>query len=240
MTVLSPLFSLAILGLLIFFLFKKKFPWFGLAYLVLLAAQPLVVGLVIVYALPHKTRLGPDIPFLPLAIAAVMMLLGGACMLIRKVSANTGNFRSFLRWLWLVLGVLPLCLGFIFWQVTIWAPQFLKSNNSLPGVGSPVWLIVILITSIVLYLISRQNTQRYPNLMRYVVAVFPLLIVSCNTVFAMTLLYAYPHPPKTSATFWAAMISLGYLPPALLVVGLVRDFILVRSAPSLSAPTGVG
>ena len=66
-----------------------------------------------------------------------------------------------------------------------------------------------------------MNSESYPNLMRYVVFVVNFANPTYSLIFALLLIYAVPG--KITYAFWAALVSLGFLPPSLVMVGIAKD-----------------
>jgi hypothetical protein len=98
----------------------------------------------------------------------------------------------------------------------------------LPGLASLFWISFISMASFIFYRVSKMNSEFRPNLMRYVV--FLLGYPTPIYTLVISLILIYSMPTKISYVFWAAIISLGFLPPSLLMLGIAKDHLPVCRA----------
>ncbi len=177
---------------------------------------------------PHIIR-GPDISYVPLVVSALLLLSGVFSIFLgRRVNPPPLKNPSFFRWVLFFIGVLILFGGFVVFSVSLYSPYLFGSEHSVPEIGVISWLIVSLILSLILYVVSRMNSSQRPNLFKYIVLVIAFVAASLTTVEALILIYAVPVQPPTAFSFLCALMTIAFIPYALLLSGLTKDYISIK------------
>ena len=178
------------------------------------------------YNVPEATQQGPDIYYFPLLIAAIIFCLAIVCFFIDKLSARSYNRPVRLRWIWLLFGVLIPVVGSMLSLTALYNPKLFGYDAApLPGLACLFWLPSVTIASPIFYKVSRMNSEASPNLMRYLV-----FMLACQSLLGGTLslslimIYAILGT-KISYAFWGAIITLGLLPPSLIILGIAKDYL---------------
>lgn len=191
-----------------------------IAFLLLLAACLLntVLGMILAYALPasHAVR-GPNLPYLPLAVAAAVLALGiatvaGARRGLPPPLADPGASR----WLVLFCGVVFMAAGWLAANLLLFAPSTFGTRQPMDLAAVMVYLLSAVAASFALWSASHRNSRRRPNLMRYIALGWCAVGFGAATLLSLVLLFAVPaNPPRTFA-FPASLASLAHLPFAAL------------------------
>lgn len=174
---------------------------------------------------------GPNIVFVPLVIGALQVLL--AIMTIymsRRVNPPPLKNPTFFRWV--VLGALVLLLfcGCAIINMSIFSPHILGSAHAVPIIGVASWLVMFLILAVSLNIVSKKNSIQRPNLMRYFALLISVLAAFLTTSLALVLIYAVPFEPPTTFPFLSGLMTIAFIPLALLLFGLSKDYVSVKSA----------
>ncbi len=173
----------------------------------------------------HVIR-GPDISFVSFVVS-VMLLLSAVLSihLGRRVNPPPLKSPTFFRWVLFFIGVLILLGGFVVFSVSIFSPDLFGSENSVPEIGVIAWLIVFLIVSLILYVVSRMNSKQRPNLLRYFALAVGVLAAFVTIIQALILIYAVPVNPPATYPFLSGLMTIAFLPLALLILGLSKDYV---------------
>jgi len=226
---LSTLISLLIFGAIIILFILGKLKVFTSLSLFLSAGYSFVVGLILIFTLPEilKTRIkqGPDIPYFPIVIGIIIVVLAILCLFIDKLSTRSPNRPPRFRWIWLVSGEAILITGLGLALFALYAHKNFGYSMPLPALTFLFWFSFSVIAYLIFYKASRMNSEAYPNLMRYVVFLFTYLNLLYTLILSLILIYS--GPTKISYVFWAALITLGFLPPSLVMLGLTKDHLPV-------------
>jgi len=228
----ATLISLLFYDLIIFFLITGKIKIFAALAIIQYSFYSFIVGLILLFKLAQKPEYnriseGHDIPYIPLIIGIILFVLAILCFFISKLSSRPPNRLPRLRWFWLILAEVILITGLALALFAIYVPKFIIYERvSYPSLSCLLWLPFVTMSSLIFYKASRMNTDVYPNLMRYVVFLFNFAQPFYSVILALIFIYAVPG--KISYAFWAAIITIGLLPPSLVIVGLARDHIPVR------------
>ena len=73
-----------------------------------------------------------------------------------------------------------------------------------------------------LFVVSNLNSPNNPNLMRWLALAMTYGLLHYPTVLSLILLYAFPGKLSREVLVDASVLALGYLPPALVIIGLAR------------------
>ncbi len=177
---------------------------------------------------PHIIR-GPDISYVPLVVSALLLLSAVFSIYLgRRVNPPPLKNRTFFRWVLFFIGVLILFGGFVVFSVSLYSPYLFGSEHSVPEIGVISWLIVSLILSLILYVASRMNSSQRPNLFRYFALVIAFLAASLTTVEVLILIYAAPVQPPTAFLFLSGLMTIAFIPYALLLLGITKDYISIK------------
>jgi len=243
---LPTLINLLFWGIILFFLIAGKIKIFAALAILQYSFYSFMVGLALFFKLAqqpkyHRILQGPDIPYIPLIIGIILLSLAILCLFISKLSSRSLNRSPRFRWLWLILAEVILITGLALALFAIYVPRcIIYERVSYPGFSCLFWLPFVTIASLIFYKASRMNSDNYPNLMRYVVFLFNFAQPYYSVILALIFIYAVPG--KISYAFWAAIITIGLLPPCLVMLGLARDHVPVRiigtASPTPDIPKG--
>ena len=169
---------------------------------------------------------GPDIYYFPLLISAIILSLAVVCFFIDKLSVRSSNRPVRFRWVWFLFGALISVVGIILSFAALYSPKIFGYDSApLPGLACLFWLPSITIASPIFYKVSRMNSEAYPNLMRYVVFLYMCHSLLAGTLsLSLIMIYAILGT-KISYAFWGAIITLGFLPPSLVILGIAKDYL---------------
>ena len=225
----STLISLAIFMLLIF-LCVKGIMW-GATFMVLLegALSCLVVALIQLFALPADRQIvGPNVPYLPICVSAVVCLSTVLSLFVAQKNENTAcGHHNKTGIAVLGVGIFLWFTGIVFFCIFIF--------GGLQGGPNPTAAVVTfslstLAGSISLCLAAKYESVRFPNMYRWLAfwaAVFMLTVI---LAFSLIFMYAVPAVPPVSHPFWASITTLNYVPVALLFIGLNKNYVKKKPA----------
>jgi hypothetical protein len=193
-----------------------------------------------IYNAPEAVKQGPDIPYFPIAIGTIVFCLAMLSLFINKLSNRSINLPVRLRWLWFSCGAVILGIGAFLATAALYSPNlFGYGRTPLPGLACYFWLPFITVASPIFYKVSRMNADTSPNVMRYVVflvACYSIIItMGLSLIMRQAILVT-----KISYVYWGAIITLGLLPPSLVILGIAKDYLPLgvvgqsSSAPSIS------
>lgn len=213
-----------VLFLLLLFLCFKGIMW-GSTLIVLIqaAGTAFALGSVLLFALPvEPTMIGPNLPYLPIIVSAFILLIAAVSIIVGLKSNNISTVidkkKGFITFtIGVVLGLIGLfsCSLFIF--------------GDLPGGPNPkaavlTYSATTIFSVISFYISSKFGTTKFPNLFRWLSFGVSTVLFLPIFAFAMIFIFAYPNYPNEIHPFWASIISLNYVPFALLFIGLNRNF----------------
>lgn len=207
---------------------KMKISSFSL--LLLTSIFPIVLGLILIYALPIDAGTvveGPVLPVLPIIVGFVLFAF--ALLVLKHSTADVRKHNSqsssTIGWSLIILGVIVNTIGLIVILMSIYAPSTFGYSASVPQIGVPSFITLNCFSAILIYLGSRRNPEKKPNLLRWVS--FFVILISINYPFIISciLIYAYPDSSQVHniAPFWAGMNTIGFLPYSLLLLFLSRE-----------------
>jgi predicted neutral ceramidase superfamily lipid hydrolase len=73
-----------------------------------------------------------------------------------------------------------------------------------------------------------MNSSQRPNLFKYIVLVIAFVAASLTTVEVLILIYAAPVQPPTVFLFLSGLMTIAFIPYALLLLGLTKDYISIK------------
>jgi len=165
--------------------------------------------------------MGPDISYFPILIGVLIFGIAILCLFIDKISLRTPNRPLKFRWIWLIVSEIVVIAGLGLALLSIYKPNTFGYETCLPGLSCLFWLFFITISSLIFYKVSKMNSEAYPNLMRYVVFLFAYPTPVYTLILSLILVYSIPS--KISYVFWAALVTLSFLPPSLVMLGIAKD-----------------
>ena len=204
---------LAYWGIFILLCVKCKMGWAAFLSLFLLSLEPLIIGLIFIYAIPlSPIKHGMVIPQVPFTVTGILIILSVICFkLAKRVTAPPDQNPSGFRWIWLVGGIVVQGIGVIFCLIFFYAPQILGSRISNPDLGVMTYLVVTTISVVLLYVASRMNTIQRPNIFRWVVFFLVVAFKNYTTIISLILIYALPaQPPVTYPLLAGFNIPIAY------------------------------
>ena len=97
-----------------------------------------------------------------------------------------------------------------------------------PEVGVASWLIMSLFLAIILYFTSKMISTQRPNMMRFFALVMVLIAATQTIVQSLILIYAMPVKPPTVFSLLAGMMTIAFIPYALLILVIAKSYVAVR------------
>ena len=201
--------------------------WAVLIALWLTALIPAAVGLVVIYALPEgRTVQGSASPLIPLAVAAVLAVLG---LLAPPAGAHPGrkgrSRPSAARWLLLIVALALQILTVSVFIMAVFAPNLFGRQAPMIAPAVVFYLAASLVSAGLFFLMSRFNSDQRPNLMRWVAFWAGLYTFQWTASLALLLIYSVPGEPLATYPFQAGLACLAFLPFGLLGLGLAREHV---------------
>jgi hypothetical protein len=225
MMLLSLISLLLLLGTIIF-LILKKFKIFTSLSLFYVAAFCANLKFRKFYPMPGPAPQVTDVIYFPIIIATIILCLGILCLFINKLAARSPNRPVRFRWLWFAGGAVILMFGNLFAMAALHlpfnAPKIL-GPEPLPGWSCLILLLVYTVVSLIFYRVSQMNSEAYPNFMRYLVFLVALHSIIGTEFFSLVMLGKPMYGPRIFYPFWGAIITLAFLPPSLLILGIAKD-----------------
>lgn len=193
----------------------------------------LTVGMIVIFAVPNPStesyKNAQFIPFAACLIVGVMFLL----TIIRPVKGvQPLQHPSVFRWIFLVLGALLFFFGLSLSLMGIYTHDVLGFDGINPMFSAVAIIITSIVTSAFLFISSRTNSVKRPNLMRKLILIITTIWFSYSALtIPMILIFAAPGEPRYSYPLSACIGSLAILPFAMLVFRLQRDFYVEKKTP---------
>lgn len=187
-------------------------------------------SIILHYGLPQSHNIqGSNISYVPLTIGVLQLLAAVfSIFLSRRINPPPLKSLTPLRWVLLVVSVIVLFCGFAVFSVSLYSPYLFGSQHSVPKIGVISWLVITLIVAAILYVVSKMNSARRPNLFRYIALVVALIAASLTTVQALILIYAVPVEPPAAFPFLSGLMTIAFIPFALLLLGLSKNYVSIR------------
>ena len=187
---------------------------------------PLVVGLTLIYAIPHPyTSSNPF--YIPLIVG-----LFGLILLIAGLFNMGGGLKpvenaKMSRWVYFVAGYVVLVAGVFVSLLAVYSYAILGLSSITPMVSSIGGISSCTASALLLYMSSRSNSTAHPNLMRKFIIISVTLVGSYfAAIVPLVLIYAVPVTPPVSYPLSAAIGSLASVPFILLILLVRKDFYL--------------
>jgi hypothetical protein len=190
-----------------------------------------LVTIIISFGLPQSHIIqGPKIFYVPLIVGVVVLLAAVLSIFWgKRVNPPPMKNPTPLRWVLLVVGTIVLFCGYVIMNMSIFVPHIFGSENALPQIGVFSWIVMSLILVIILSLISRMNSIKRPNLFRYFALIIVFISASLTLIQSLILIYAVPGQPPHSFPFLSGLMTIAFIPFALLVSGISRDNVSTRT-----------
>lgn len=207
---------------------NKRLLWMlTLLFLIIGSAELLVIGGVLIYALPKEAVVaGINFPYIPSINAIVLLLLCFPLIfLCRNIKSAPEEEPPPKRWLWFCSGVVMLFSAVIFFMISIYYPALIGSDAPNPNVGVIANLIFSAVGSFMLYYASKFNSPAQPNLLRWLAFVC-VLFFSVSTLSCMLILiFVLPPHGKIVYPFMSGILSLNITFLSFVTVGIAKDYV---------------
>lgn len=191
-----------------------------------------LVTIILSFGLPQPHIIqGPNISYVPLIIGVLHLLaVIFSIFLGRRINPPPLENPTSLRWILLVVCVIVLFCGYVIMNMSIFVPHIFGSEHAVPEIGVLSWLVMSLILVLILYLTSRMNSIKRPNLFRYFALIIVFITASLTLIQSLILIYAVPGKPPATFPFLSGLMTIAFIPFALLVLGLSRDYVSTQSS----------
>ena len=166
-----------------------------------LSSNPFLLGLIYQFSAPTiepQKAFSPAIPYL-IGFILVLMAIASFLPIINKNSSPQNSAPTISRW-FLLLG------GYIFHLVAItgsliywYAPGIVGMSETSPLGGVIVYNIAFVASAVLMYLASKKNSEKRPNLMRKIITLLIVFGISETAlIISFILIYAFPSQPAAS------------------------------------------
>ena len=220
----ESLLSLIPLLLLIYLCFRGLLWVASLLVLLQAGGSCLVIGLIMLFALPPAAQLiGPSIPYVPISASAIVFLSAVLSIVLNRKNTNAASGQHNKTGIAVfAIGAALFFIGFVSFNLFIF--------GGLPGGPDPKAAVITFSTmtlagAVSLAFASKYETVRFPNLYRWLSFWAATFTQSTIFICSMIFVYAYPSQQPTAHLFWASINTLNYLPVALLFVVLNKNFV---------------
>ncbi len=221
--------STALFILLVYLCVKGKMWGASLMVLFQAAIMCLVISLVILFALPTAGEVvGPNLPFLPICISAIIFLSAVLSILVFQKNKNEASGQHNKTGIAVfALGIFLWAIGFISFCLFIFG-GLQGGPNSLNAVTT--FSVLNLAGSISLYISTKYESIKFPNIYRWLSFWASNFMFTAIFICSMVLLLAFPGVQRTTHPFWAAINSINYVPVALLFIVFNQSFVKRKMA----------
>lgn len=191
-----------------------------------------LLGIILSIGLPRTHLIqGPNLTYVPFIIAALQLLaVVFSIFLGRRVNPPPLKSPTSLRWALLFVGVMVLFCGYVIINMSIFVPHLFGSEYSVPQIGVVSWLVMSLILALILYFTSKLNSVSRPNLFRYFALIIAFIAGTLTLIQCLIFIYAMPVQPPTAFPFLSGLMTVAFIPYALLLLGLSKDHISMKKA----------
>lgn len=224
------------LVLVVFVFVKGKVPWGASILTLCCAVQSIVVTLILFFVNPLS---GKSVPisdrvhtlFLIPAVVGVILLVFAllAPMISKSKKSPPASSPSWMRWLGLVMSEIIVVVGLSLSLMAIFAAPVYGLNAPSPLIAVLAYSIAFIPACFILYLVSRMNGERTPNLMRWIALVMICSWYLSPLVISLILVFGFPGGASEQSLLSSALASLAYIPIALLLLGLAKDYVTISS-----------
>lgn len=197
----------------------------GASLIILLqgACASLVLALVVLFALPKGQVVGPNIPYVPLIVVAMILLASVLSVHLAQKNKNkpSGHHNK--------VGIVVLILGGVLWFLAFFS--FLMfvlggiDGGPNPQSGVVTFSVFSFAGSIAFYFLTKFETVRLPNLYRWLVFYACYNMFTSIFICSLILIFAYPSAVTTSHPFWASIISVNFIPVSFLFTAINKSYV---------------
>ena len=208
----------------IYLCIKGKIRWVAFLALLLSSISALTISIILMYAMPES--LTEEISYAKFIPVIVSVLLAISAFYSLKPGKRTNSLPtkdpSIFRWLGFVMGILLSFGGLVLFSFYINV-----SEQPSPSIGTISYLVLFSASILLFYLVSRMNTIKRPNLLRWIILCLGIFIYqNCPMIVSLILIYSVNiGPQQVPFPFWAVIATLGYIPYGLLITGLAKDYV---------------
>jgi len=226
--IVSNVFGLVYWIAIVVFYLKGKVKWPTFFSLITMSVYPLMLGLILIYALPKNIIHGDVVAALPLAIALLMIIMAIFSLITPKNQQSVTNTPpSKIRWFFLAFGIVINYTGLVVTLMYFYVPQVMGHSLPVPHYGITVCIIFSFVSSVFLYMASRMGSAKRPNLMRKIVFLITFTLYSQVTlIVSLILIYSFPIKPLTSYPMLASLNMICFLFYGILLLLMRREFVV--------------
>lgn len=187
------------------------------------ACASVTIALVILFALPKGQVVGPNLPSVPLIVAAIVLLASVLSVSLAQKNKNepSGHHNK--------VGIVLLVLGVVLWFMAFLS-FLLFIFGGIDGGPNPqsaaiTFSVFSFAGSSAFYFLTKYETIRLPNLYRWVAFYASYNMFTIIFICSLILLFAYPSTITTSHPFWASIISINFIPVSFLFTAINKSYV---------------
>ena len=221
---MQALLYLIYIIIFIYLCVKGKVRWVAFYSLLLSSVSAMAISVILMFGMPESyTGEISNAKFIPIIVMGLLIALAFYSL---KLGKRTNSLPikdpSAFRWLGLAMGLLVSFGGLISFSYNIYV-----SSPPSPSIGTISFLLLFSVSALILYLVSRMNTIKRPNLLRWIVLCLAVFVYqSWPMIGSLMLIYG---PQEMSFPLWASIAILSYIPYGLLIVGLTKDYVSINA-----------
>jgi hypothetical protein len=203
---------------------KGKVRWVAFYSLLLSSVSAMSISVMLMYGMPKSyTEEISNARFIPIIVMGLLIALAFYSLKLgKRTNSLPTKDPSPLRWLGLVIGLLVSFGGLVSFSYNIYDPV-----QTSPSIATTSYLLLFSVSALILYLVSRMNTIKKPNLLRWIVLCLAVFVYQSWPMFASIMLIYGPQ--QMSFPLWASIAILSYIPYGLLIVGLTKDYVSIKT-----------
>ncbi|MFC1835612.1 hypothetical protein ACFL2Q_12890 [Thermodesulfobacteriota bacterium] len=208
--------------------------WGGALLLLYYSIYPMSVTLLLLYGNPlRKENPVQSLDYLymiPVAVCVGMFILAVLTALLGKKENPIPSLEpSWVRLPGMIAAHIILLCGLVFFFRSIY------SATPDPARAVTSWLVLSCLAVICAYVFSRMNSPNRPNLFRWLAFATVSIFQLYAAVPSVVMLFGFPEPQKMAELLskCAALAPLGYLPSAIIIFWLARDYVHPTPKPKL-------
>ena len=221
---MQALLYLIYIIIFIYLCVKGKIRWVAFYSLLLSSVSAMTISVILMYGMPESyTEEISNAKFIPIIVMGLLIALAFYSLKPgKRTSSLPTKDPSPFRWLGLVMGLLVSLGGLFSFSYNIYI-----SKQPSPSIGTISYLLLFAVSALILYLVSRMNTIKKPNLLRWIVLCLGVFVYqNLLMIGSIMLIYA---PQQMSFPLWTSIATLGYIPYGLLIVGLTKDYVSINT-----------